>query len=120
MSKARTRKPQGASRPADTKRWNDLCVAAYAAAYAVPDDARAELLKVVGRICDIGDTFQVPPRTMAAALATTIATLSMVEMAGNVHDNAGFDDFLEWAYAAMHAAVAASRIASGWTPSGPN
>ena len=100
--------------------WDALCREAYEARTLISDGAKQELLAVIDRVCDIGDNHQVAPRIMAAIMAGIIGQLSLVEAGGNVHADEHFDAFVDYCHAAVHVAVAAVRLNSGWTPGGPN
>ena len=92
----------------------------YEVTTSTPIEVQQKLLSLVNQLCDVAEAHDIPPRTTAAVLATWIGLTAMAEAGGNAHDDACFDDFLDWCYAAMQVAVAAARIKTGWTPAGPS
>jgi hypothetical protein len=96
--------------------WDAYIRAAHEAVQSLPDDVRKTLLRISTEVCDLGDELQVPPRQMAAGVASLIGILALVDVNGDIHDNDGIDAFVAYAHAAMHVAVASARLAGGWKP----
>lgn len=111
------REPKWKARQAE---WDALLKEAYESRDFLPDTAKQELAAVINRICDIGDHYRIHPRVMAAAVASIIGSLSLVECQGDVHADEHFDQFVDFGHAAVHVAVATARLSGGWTPGGPN
>ena len=104
----------------DYDKWHTYVIAAHRAAATLAPDVRAKVMKIVDQLCDLSDEHQVPPRVMAAVVASVVGMLGLADVRGNVHDDEGLDDFLMWATAAMSGAVASARLSQGWTPTGPS
>lgn len=107
------------SKKSDTE-FHAMCRLAYETMHGLPPELREELARISNEICDLGDKYQVPPLAMVSGVAPIIGLLALAMAEGNVHADSVFDDFVEFAHAALRTAVAVARIQNGWTPEDPS
>lgn len=94
-------------------RWDEAIAEAQTLIMTAPQEIRDFFARMNEEMADLGDEHQIPPRQMAVAAAGMVGALCLVEVLGDINDNDGIDDFLHYADAAMHVAMAKIRLERG-------